>query len=210
MKPRIDTKSVVLLGMMTALILIFSFTSIGSIPIGTYGLVITLNTIPVAISAVALGPVGGLAAGSIFGLFSFLQCFGIGIPSQMGIITLDISPVLTFIQRFVPRALDGFLVGLLHRALSKKIGGPTSSFVAGFFTAFLNTVFFMGALVLLFGKSDFVQSAIAKAGQSYTFGGVIAYICIAVGLNAVIEMITTTIICGGVGTALYRANILSE
>lgn len=46
-----NTKSMVLLGLLTAIVAVFSFTPIGSIPIGP--LVITLNVIPVAIGAVA-------------------------------------------------------------------------------------------------------------------------------------------------------------
>ena len=50
MKTKVNTKSLVILGLMTALTMIFSFTPIGSIPIGP--LVITLNVIPIAIAAV--------------------------------------------------------------------------------------------------------------------------------------------------------------
>ena len=88
------TKAIVILGLMTAVLLLFSFTPIGTIPIGP--LSITLNIIPVAIAAIALGPVGGLAMGSVFGLLSFLQCIGIGVPSGMGAILFDINP---FTQR---------------------------------------------------------------------------------------------------------------
>ena len=52
-----NTKNLVILGLMTALVLIFSFTSIGTIPIGP--LSITLNIIPIAIAAVTCGPAGG-------------------------------------------------------------------------------------------------------------------------------------------------------
>ena len=162
------TKTVVILGMMTALLLLFSFTPIGTIPVGP--LSITLNIIPIAIAAIALGPVGGLVIGSIFGILSFLQCFGIGIPSGMGATLVSINPVLAF--------------------------------------AFFNTAFFMSALVLLFGKTDYVQGLFEKFGQTYSFTGTILFICAFVGINAIVEMITSTIISGGVGAALYGAHIL--
>ena len=117
MKTKFITRSMVLLGLLTAIVVVFSLTPIGSIPIGP--LVITLNIIPIAIAAVALGPIGGLIMGTVFGLFSFMQCFGIGVLSTMGAATLEISPVLTFIQRVVPRALDGLLVGLMFSGISK-------------------------------------------------------------------------------------------
>ena len=200
------TKAIVILGLMTAVLLLFSFTPIGTIPIGP--LSITLNIIPVAIAAIALGPVGGLAMGSVFGLLSFLQCIGIGVPSGMGAILFDINPFLAFVQRFVPRALDGLLIGLLHQALTNKIGGKVSSFITGFCSAFLNTAFFMTSLVLLFGKTDYVQGLYQKFGQEQTLSGTFLFICAFVGFNAVVEMIVSTIVSGGVGTALYASHIL--
>lgn len=117
MKENSKIRSMVLIGLLTAVVALFSLTPIGSIPIGP--LCITLNVIPIAIAAIAIGPTGGLIMGTVFGLFSFLQCFGIGILSGMGAATLEISPVLTFVQRVVPRALDGLLVGFIFSALSK-------------------------------------------------------------------------------------------
>ena len=189
-----------IMALMTAVLLIFACTPIGTIPIGP--LSISLNMIPVAICAVAMGPAGGAAAGAIFGLLSFLQCFGIGIPSGMGIILVGINPFLAFIQRFVPRLLDGLLLGYIFRAVSKK-NVYVACAVTGFFSAFLNTVFFMGALVLLFGNTEYVQGLIA--GRN-----IIVFICAFVGVNAVVEMVVATLITGAVGSALFRAKVLSR
>jgi len=198
---RLTPKEIALLGLLTAFVVIFSFTPIGSIPIGP--LSITLNVIPVAIGAIALGPVGGLIMGAIFGIFSFLQCFSIGIPSAMGITLVGIDPFLAFVQRFVPRALDGFLVGCIFKFCKKITGTKIACFVAGFFTALLNTVFFMGALVLLFGNTEYVKGLID--GRN-----VIVAICAMVGINAVFEMITTTILSGFIGMALHRAGFINS
>lgn len=198
MNNKTNVRALTILALMTALVVIFSFTPIGSIPIGP--LVITLNTIPVAIAAIALGPKGGLIMGGVFGLLSFLQCIGVGIPSGMGAVLFGISPFLAFVQRFVPRALDGFLVGVIFRACEKKLG-KWVCFIAGFCTAFLNTAFFMSALVLLFGHTEYVQNLMN--GRN-----VLAFIVGFVGVNAVVEMISSTLIAGFVGTALYQAKIL--
>lgn len=198
---RFDVRSLAVLGLMTALLLIFSLTPIGTIPIGP--LSITLNIIPVAVAAVALGPKGGLVAGCAFGLLSFFQCLGIGVPSGMGMILFSINPFLAFLQRFVPRALDGLLVGYIFRFCAKRRGRFSACFAAGFFSAFLNTLFFMSALVLLFGRTDYVRGLIA--GRSIP-----VFICAFVGLNAVVEMLASTLITGLVGSALFRAGILSS
>lgn len=189
-----------IMALMTAVLLIFACTPIGTIPIGP--LSISLNMIPVAICAVAMGPAGGAAAGAIFGFLSFLQCFGIGIPSGMGIILVGINPFLAFIQRFVPRLLDGLLLGYIFRAVRKK-NVYVACAVTGFFSAFLNTLFFMGALVLLFGNTEYVQGLIA--GRN-----IIVFICAFVGVNAVVEMVVATLITGAVGSALFRAKVLSR
>jgi len=181
-----SAKSLVLLGLMTAILIVFSFTPIGTIPIGP--LSITLNIIPVAIAAVALGPAGGAAMGAVFGILSFLQCIGIGIPSGMGATLFGISPFLAFVQRFIPRVLDGLLVGLIFRWCDKGFGHGPAGFIAGFCSAFLNTLFFMSALI---------------AGRN-----VVVFICAFVGVNAVVEMVVSTLITGGVCAALYKARLL--
>lgn len=195
---KMGTKQLTVLGLMIAIMIIFSFTPIGSIPIGP--LVISLQVIPMAICAIVLGPKGGAIGGAVFGLLSFLQCFGIGIPSGMGAILVGINPFLAFIQRFVPRLLDGFLIGWIYKAVRKK--NTYAAFaVTGFFSAFLNTVFFMTALVLLFGNTEYVQGLIG--GRS-----IIVFICAFVGVNAVFEMIASTLITSLVGTGLYKAGMI--
>lgn len=193
------TKQLTILALMTAVLIIFAFTPIGSIPIGP--LVISLNVIPMAICAIALGPVGGAIAGAIFGLLSFLQCFGIGVPSGMGAILVGINPILAFIQRFVPRLLDGFLLGYIFRALHKR-NTYMACAVTGFFSAFLNTLFFMTALVVLFGNTSYMQELMG--GKN-----VLVFICTFVGVNAVVEMLASTIISAAVGTALFKAKMIS-
>lgn len=194
-----NTKALVLMGLLTAILILFSFTPIGTLPIGP--LSITLNVIPIAIGAIALGPAGGAAIGAIFGILSFLQCLGIGIPSGMGAILFEINPFLAFVQRFVPRALDGFLIGLIFQAVKKSGNWSVACMVTGFFSAFLNTAFFMSALVLLFGNTEYVQGLMG--GKN-----IILFICTFVGINAVVEMIASTVISGAIGVALHKAKLI--
>ena len=190
MKTKVNTKSLVILGLMTALTMIFSFTPIGSIPIGP--LVITLNVIPIAIAAVTVGPVGSAVIGGVF---------GIGVPSGMGAALVAIDPVLAFVQRFVPRLLDGIIVGFIAKGMSKVTNNYVSYAVTGFFTAFLNTAFFMSALVLLFGNTDYVKELMG--GKN-----IIVFICTFVGINALVEMAVCTFVTGTVGAALYKARFI--
>lgn len=197
---KLSTAQMTILGLMIAILLIMAYTPLGYMNIGP--LAITFNVIPVAIAAIACGPVGGAIVGGVFGLTSFGQCIGIGGVSAMGATLFGISPVLAFLQRFLPRLLDGFLLGYIFKGLykgTKKVS--VSSFITGFCSAFLNTLFFMSALVLMFGNTEYVQGLID--GRN-----VIVFICAFVGVNAVCEMVSSTILTGIIAIALSKAHLL--
>ncbi|HIR77126.1 MAG TPA: ECF transporter S component [Candidatus Choladousia intestinipullorum] len=196
---RFRTSQLVILGLMTAVLLLMAYTPLGYLNIGP--LAITFNMIPVAVAAITLGPAGGAITGAVFGLTSFLQCIGVGGTSAMGVILFGINPVFAFIQRFVPRLLTGFLLGYIFRFSRKAAGTSAACLITGFSSAFLNTALFMGALVLLFGNSDYVQGLMG--GRN-----VLAFICTFVGVNAVCEMAVSTVITGAVATALYKAHFI--
>lgn len=194
-KKRFDTKQMVTLAMLSAILLIMSFTPLGYLNIGP--LAISLNMIPVGIAAVTLGPTGGMILGAMFGITSFLQCIGIGGTSAMGVILFEISPILVFIQRFAPRLLAGLLSGFVFRGVRKLSNSTVAGFVTGFCAALLNTVLFMLALVLLFGNTAYLQELIG--GKN-----LIVFICAFVGINAVVEMFATTAVVGLVGRVLSK------
>lgn len=195
------TRQITMLGLLTAVLLIMAYTPLGYLNIGP--LAITLNVIPLALAAITLGPAGGAAVGAVFGFTSFLQCIGVGGTSAMGAMLFGINPILAFIQRFVPRVLDGFLLGYIFKGMRKRTNTQIACCVTGFFSAFLNTVFFMAALILLFGNTEYVQGLIG--GKN-----IILFVGAFVGVNAVFEMIAATIITGSVGFALYKAKVIEK
>lgn len=199
MKRKISTKQLTILGLMIAVLLLMAYTPLGYLNIGF--LAITFNMIPVAVCAITLGPVGGAIAGGVFGLTSFLQCIGVGGFSTMGAALFAISPFLTFVLCFIPRCLDGLLIGYLFIAVRERTNVHMSCFVTGFLAAFLNTLFFMTALVALFGNTEYVQNLMG--GKN-----VILFICSFVGINAVFEILASTVITGAVGSALYKARLV--
>ena len=196
---KFNTMQLATLGLMTAVLIIMSCTPLGYLNIGP--LAISFNVIPVAICAIVLGPTGGAIAGLIFGLTSFGQCIGIGGVSVMGAMLFSINPVLAFIQRVVPRLLDGLLIGFIYKATRKRTNAYVASAVTGFFSAFLNTLFFMAALVGLFGNTDYVKNLMG--GHNIIIG-----CCLMVGINAVCEMVSSTVITGAVGAALAKTHLI--
>ena len=196
---KFNTMQLATLGLMTAVLIIMSCTPLGYLNIGP--LAISFNVIPVAICAIVLGPTGGAIAGLIFGLTSFGQCIGIGGVSVMGAMLFSINPVLAFIQRVVPRLLGGLLIGIIYKATRKRTNAYVASAVTGFFSAFLNTLFFMTFLVVLFGNTEYVQGLMN--GRNVIIG-----CCMMVGVNAISEMVASTVITGAIGAALYKARLL--
>ena len=196
MKSRSEkTRSMVLMAMLSAVLLVMSFTPLGYLNIGP--LAISLNMIPVGIAAVALGPTGGAVLGAVFGVTSFLQCIGIGGTSAMGVILFEVDPFLTLFQRLVPRILAGLLSGWIYQGVKKLINSTVACFVTGFCAALLNTALFMLALVLLFGHHEYLQQLIG--GRN-----IFVFICSFVGINAVVEMLAATVVVGIVGKVLNK------
>ncbi len=198
MNKKLETKKLVLLGLLTALVVVLTYFNI---PIGP--LSISMTVIPVAIAAIALGPIGGAVIGAVWGVCSFLQCFGILGTSGMGVFTVEISPVLTFLQRFIPRVLEGYCAGWIFRLMSKATHPKISCFITGFSTALMNTIFFMSALVILFGNNQEFNDTYMQGKSAF------AYIIGAIGINAVLEMVFSTVVAGAVGFALCQAKLIS-
>ena len=192
MNKQSKTMRLTLMGLFAAVLLLMAYTPLGYLNIGP--LAITFNVIPVALA-------GGAAMGAVFGLTSFLQCIGVGGTSAMGAMLFGINPVLAFIQRFIPRLLDGFLLGYVFRYSRKAVGDRIACMITGFCSAFFNTAFFMSLLVLLFGNTSYVQGLMGGKNA-------ILFICSFVGVNAVFEMCASTFLTGAVGLALIKAKVI--
>ncbi len=187
------TLKMVQLALFTAIIILMAFTPIGYIK--TLGLEITLIVIPVTVGAIVLGPVSGAILGGVFGITSFIQCFGL---SPFGAMLLSINPVGTFIVCLVPRILMGWLAGLIFVGLNKsdktkKLSYPLAS-LAG---PLLNTVLFMTALMLFFYNTEYIQGFATSLGTN----NVVAFVLAFVGINGLIEAGVNFV----AGTAISKA-----
>ena len=184
------TRKLVQMAILIAIMLIMAFTPLGYLKIGM--IEISFMTIPVVIGAILLGPAAGATLGGVFGLTSFIQCFGM---SAFGATLLSINPVLTFLVCMVPRILMGYLAGVifqvLHRTDKTKILSFAVSSLSG---AVLNTIFFVGLLMLLFGSSDYIMGM--RGGMS-----LLSFLAAFVGVNGVVEAIVAFIL----GTAISKA-----
>ncbi|AMJ42292.1 ECF transporter S component [Anaerotignum propionicum] len=193
---RLSVKDLTTTGMMIGIILLMSFTPLGYLR--TAGLEVSLITIPVAIGAMIIGPRAGLLLGTVFGLTSFYQCFGM---SPFGAALLGINPFLTFLVCVPTRAIMGWLTGILFIAVEKLDRSKTICFfVGGIIAAILNTLLFMGALMLFFWNTEYIQSINAGIGNLSIFAFVLTF----VGVNGLLEMPATCIVGGVVSKTLRK------
>lgn len=182
--------TLVRLALLSAIIAIMTFTPLGFLNVGP--LAITFITIPVIIGAIAMGPVAGLILGGVFGLMSFLQCLQGS--SALGVITLSIDPVLTFLSRMIPRLLMGWLCGVVYRALNRS--GHDSTLAVGtacISGALMNTVFFMSMFILCFGQTEQVQ-------KMQNGANVFDFVVGMVGINGIVEAVS----CAVIGTVISK------
>lgn len=179
--------------MLTAIIIIMAFTPLGFLKVGVVE--ITFLTVPVAVGAVMMGRKGGLILGTVFGLASFVQCFGM---SPLGVFLMGINPFLTFVVCVIPRVLTGFLTGLIYDLVSKyeTRGSLGTCIVASILCPIFNTLFFVSAFALCFG---FNPEVLAFFGQSSLLG----IITLLLTFNALIEAGVCTVI----GTAVSKATV---
>lgn len=190
---KINTSYLVELALLIAVILIMAFTPVGYIH--TLGLEITLIVVPVAVGAVAMGPAAGAILGTVFGITSFIQCFGM---SPFGAMLLGINPVWTFLVCVPTRALMGWLTGLLYQGFLKV--GPLkkiSVILANLCCPLLNTLFFMGTLTLFFYQSEYIQGIAKGMGA----GNPLVFILLFVGINGLVE----AAVCFVAGSAISQA-----
>ena len=100
---------------LTALIVLMAFTPIGYLQLGVVKM--TFIMVPVAVGAITLGEKSGAFLGLVFGITSFMQCFGLDL---FGTTLFGINPVYTFIMCIVPRVLMGYLCGVVYKLIARK------------------------------------------------------------------------------------------
>lgn len=185
------------LSLMSAIILVMAMTPLGYVR--TPALSITLLTIPVAVGAIILGPKGGAILGAVFGATSFAQAVSGG--GGMTAILFQTNPLGTTFLCFVPRILEGFLCGLIFQMIRKTNLKKASYYIAGLSCPIINTVLFMGTLVVLFYQTEYIQKLVSSLGATNP----LVFIVALVGIQGVIEALVCGILSGTVSLALSRA-----
>lgn len=201
---RSSTLRLCCIGVLAALLILMTLTGIGYIPIGP--LKLTLLALPVAIGGAVLGPRAGLILGTVFGLTSFFTCFGM---DAFGTVLLGVQPFFTAIVCIVPRMLAGWLPALLctwlqRRSRANGIAAVGTAALSCGLTAGLNTLLFLGALWLFFGRDLAGNPAVTDVlgGSVTTFAAVLIGFA---GVNAIIEVVLNLTAGTAISVALQKA-----
>lgn len=204
-KQKLNNKTIAVLGILIGLIILMAFTPVGYLRVGAVS--ISFLMIPVAIGAIAKGPWAGALLGTVFGITSFVQCFGM---DPFGTYLASKNVFFTFIMCIICRALAGFLAGLVFKGISKLTKNTlVRSSLTGLAAALFNTILFLGALVLLFGKAT-TSEAMGIGDPSIGAIALIVAIAAIVGINAVLEAVASFILTGAVGAALFKAKLIEK
>lgn len=193
MKNRTNVRWLTQLALLVAILLVMNYTPLlGYVQFGPISA--SLLTVPVAIGAMTMGPLAGAILGGVFGATSFIQM--VEGKSQMGTQLFSVNPFGAFVVSFVARVLMGLCAALIFNALRKAMPKKEKlcCVIGAICTPVLNTVFFMGFLVLFFYNCDYVQNLAQTLDATNAF----MFIVLLVGVQAVIEWL----ICGVVASAV--------
>ena len=194
MKNRTNIRWLTQLALLVAILLVLNYTPLGYLQIGP--LSASLLTVPVAIGAMTMGP----TAGAVFGATSFIQA--VEGKSAMGAALFQVSPFGTFVVCFVARVLVGLCAGLIFAALRKAMpkNEKLCCFLGGLAAPVLNTVFFMGFLVLIFYNCEYVQNLANTLGAANAF----MFIVLLVGVQAIFEWAICCVVAGAVSLPVRK------
>lgn len=182
------------LALLIAIELVMKLVGLGSVPVGP--LYMSFLTLPIAIGAILMGPTAGGILGGVFGIVSFKDA--ITGASVMTGTFFQFAPVKTFMLCVVMRVLMGVCVGFIFMALDKALKGNTISYVIGSISApLLNTLFFMGFIVLVFYNTDYIQNLVHNLGVSNP----ITFVVTLVGVQG----LTEAVVCCVLGTIITKA-----
>ena len=170
-KKKFDTLTMVELALLLAITIIMGTTPLGTIR--TLFLSILLVTIPVAIGA--------------SGMMSTLMA---------------VNPFLAVVTILVPRFLEGLCTAYLFKFFQNKVkAGKASYFLGAICCPLLNTILFMGCIVIFFYNSDYIQGLVESFGVSNPISFIIAL----VGVQGLIEAVSCCVLAGAASWALQKA-----
>ena len=192
-----NTKTLTRVALLVAIELVMKMVGLGSVPVGP--LYMSFLTLPIAVGAITMGPAVGALLGGVFGAVSFYDAIT-GASAMTGAL-FQVSPVNTFILCVGMRVLMGLCCGLIFSGLKRFDKPGTWSYILSAMSApFLNTVFFMGWIVLAFYGCDYVQNLVSVKGAANPF----MFVVLLVGVQAIFEWVLCCVVAGAVSLPVRK------
>jgi len=200
-----DTRYMVTLALMAAIVILLANTPLGMIQLPV--IKATTVHIPVIIGAVLLGPAAGAFLGGVFGICSMIS--NTQAPTLLSfafspfLSTTGFAGVLKAIWISIGcRIMIGVVAGWVWRALKKvKVPSAIALAATGFIGSMTNTVFVMGSIYLLFAKQ---YAEVKNVGMEAVFGLIMA----TVTGSGIPEAIAAAVLVTAITAAVLKAGVL--
>ena len=206
-KRTLDTKYMVTLAMLCAIMIVMGLTGIGFIPLPV--IKATTMHIPVIIGAIILGPTGGAILGAVFGFCS------IGANTAApGLLAFAFSPFMStegllgvFKSLWIAlgcRIIFGYLAGWLWRLFKKLLKVDVIALpVTAVLATMAHTVLVMGSIYILLAQ----QYAQAKnVAYSAVFGLIMGTVTASGIPEAIVAALFVSLICVALFKIVYRTS----
>lgn len=169
-KKRLDTVSVVTLGLLTALIVVLQGLAIG-IKFGIFS--ITLTLVPIIVGAALYGWKAGAWLGGVFGVVVLFTDAGL---------FLAINPAGTVVTVLLKGVLAGAAAGAVY-TLAARVNGVFAAIAAAIVSPVVNTGIFLLGCRIFFWETigEWAAGAGFESAGAYVIGGM-------VGLNFLVEL----------------------
>ena len=192
-----NTKTLTRVALLVAIEIVMKLVGLGSVPVGP--LYMSFLTLPIAVGAITMGPAVGALLGGVFGAVSFYDAIT-GASAMTGAL-FQVSPLNTFILCVGMRVLMGWCCGLIFNAIKRFDKPGTWSYIVSAMSApFLNTLFFMGWIVIAFYGCDYVQNLVSIKGAANP----LMFVVLLVGVQGVAEFLVSGILGGVVARAVAK------
>ena len=205
MKKMKDTRYMVTLALMAAIVILLANTPLGMIQLPI--IKATTVHIPVIIGAVLLGPAAGAFLGAVFGI-----CSMISNTQAPTLLSFAFSPFLSttgivgvFKALWISigcRIMIGVVAGWVWRGLKKtQMPAPVGLALTGFIGSMTNTVFVMGSIFLLFAQQ---YEEVKDVGREAVFGLIMATVTGA----GIPEAIAAAVLVSAISLAIMKSGVL--
>ena len=187
---KFDTKKMVGIGLLTALVVVLQFLSGMIPPIG--GFSISLVLIPIVVGAAVYGPGAGAFLGGVFGVIVTINC--VNGTDLGGAMVFQANPVLCILVVLGKGILAGLAAGIVYKLLAKK-SGYLAMLCCAIVCPVVNTGVFITCMLAFFKD---VLAAWAGGGD------IIAYILTGLVLANFVPELIINIVFGTAGQTVIK------